>query len=100
MHGSARRLTLGIVVSAFATLSGARLVGSSTTWDLGDIFVAVGSGAYQIRDSTGALKDPSLTLVTNGGTSRGCALNSSLSLYTVNASNNAVTKYLVGTTQP
>ena len=99
MRSSSRRLVLGMTVSVLATLSGVRLVGSSTTWDLGDLFVAVGGGAYQIRDSTGALKDPSLTLVTAGGVSRGCALDSSLNLYTVNAANNAIAKYPFGTTQ-
>src|SRR5947209_13469628 len=91
MRPSSHKLILGIVVAAFAALSGVP-VGSTATWELGDLFVSVTNGGYQLRDKTGASKD-SLT-DPNGGVSRGCALNSSLSLYTVNASNNAVTKYL------
>jgi hypothetical protein len=56
----------------------------STTWQLGDIFVGVGNGQFQVRSNAGTLKES--IAAGNSGDTAGCALDASLNVFLVNTS--------------
>ncbi|NIP16724.1 MAG: hypothetical protein GWM87_00090 [Xanthomonadales bacterium] len=52
---------------------------ASTTWNVGDIFIAISNGSYEVRDQSGNLKE---TLSTGrGGFTTGCAFDGNDDLY-------------------
>jgi hypothetical protein len=61
---------------------------ASSTWNVGDIFLGVASGQYQVRDQSGVLKE---TLDTGrGGFTTGCAFSSNDNLYVTEFNANQV----------
>ncbi len=68
-------------------------------WNIGDVFVAVGSGSYQVYHNTGTAISPSYTLVeilsdgTGGLFTTGCGFDSSSNLFTTDFSNTKVFKF-------
>jgi hypothetical protein len=65
---------------------------ATTNWDIGDIFLGVASGTYQVRDQAGALKE---SLVTGrGGFTTGCSFDQSGNLYVTEFSANNVSSFL------
>lgn len=65
---------------------------ASTAWGVGDLFVGVSSGSYQVYTNAGVLKE----IISDGlgGFTTGCAFNPSLDkLYTTNFSNTKVVVY-------
>ncbi len=65
---------------------------SSIPWNIGDVFVGVSNGKYNVYDNTGALKDS--VNDGQGGFTTGCAFNGGLDkLYTTNFSNTKVEVY-------
>ena len=89
-----RRTAVGVCVPLFSFIAllliSARIQAAS--WNLGDVFVAAASGGYKLLDSGGTLKD-SLPAAAPGGIANGCALDSSLNLWTVNGGNNQILKF-------
>ncbi len=65
---------------------------AATTWVVGDIFAAIGNGAYSVYDNTGLFKETISDGL--GGFTTGCAFNPNLNkLYTTNFSNTKVIVY-------
>ena len=63
-----------------------------TTWQVGDVFVAVGNGSYQVYDNAGNFKETISDGL--GGTTSDCAFNPALNrLYTTNYSHTKVVVY-------
>ena len=60
-------------------------------WVLGDVFVGVASGSYNVYDNSGVFKETISDGL--GGITTGCAFDSNLDLYTTNFSNTKVIKY-------
>src|SRR5262249_37762428 len=65
---------------------------AQVTWNVGDVFVAVGGGQYQVHDNTGALKQTITDNFAKGATAA-CSFDSLFNLYTTNFDNTAVTKF-------
>jgi hypothetical protein len=69
------------------------------TWLPGDVFVAIGSGQYQVYRNTGTDTSPNYVLLetlTDGsgnGATTGCAFDSASNLFTTNFSNTKVFKF-------
>ena len=61
------------------------------TWDIGDVFLGVGGGSYQVRTPDGGLIDAVYDGL--GGLTTGCAFSSNGDLYTTDIDNNAVEVY-------
>ncbi|MGI8586145.1 MAG: S-layer homology domain-containing protein [Chloroflexia bacterium] len=62
-----------------------------STWNIGDVFLGVGNGMYQVRAPDGTLKE---TLDGGtGGYTTGCALDSAGNLFTTQIGANEVLKY-------
>ena len=93
-HGHA-----GICVSLAAVLALVALqlralppASAATPWNGGDVFVAVGNGAYKVYDSSGSFKQTSSSGLS--GVTTGCTFNpAGDKLYTTNWSNNKVVVY-------
>jgi hypothetical protein len=64
---------------------------ASTTWNIGDVFLGVANGTYQVRDQAGVLKE---TLVTGrGGFTTGCSFNATDDLFVTEFSANNVSVF-------
>lgn len=64
----------------------------AASWDVGDVFVGVSNGTYQVYDNNGVFKETISDGL--GGFTTGCAFNPDLSrLYTTNFSNTKVVVY-------
>jgi len=63
-----------------------------TTWQVGDVFLGVANGSYQVRAPNGTLKE-TLNAGASGYTT-GCALDTDGNFYGTEFSNNIVRKYL------
>ena len=80
---------LALVVLLFRTGAPAS---AATTWNTGDVFVAVGNGSYNVYDNAGAFKQTITSPL--GATTTGCSFNlGGDKLYTTNWSNNKVVVY-------
>ena len=67
-------------------------LGASTAWNVGDVFVGVGSGQYQVYDNNGVFKETISDGL--GGFTTGCSFNPPLTrLYTANFTNGKVVVY-------
>jgi hypothetical protein len=65
---------------------------AATTWNTGDVFVAVGNGSYNVYDNAGIFKQTITSPL--GATTTGCSFNlTGDKLYTTNWSNNKVVVY-------
>src|SRR3989442_3474094 len=65
---------------------------AATPWNAGDVFVAVGNGAYKVYDNSGNFKQTISSSL--GGVTTGCTFNpAGDKLYTTNWSNNKVVVY-------
>lgn len=65
---------------------------AATTWNTGDVFVAVGNGSYNVYDNAGVFKQTITSPL--GATTTGCSFNlTGDKLYTTNWSNNRVVVY-------
>jgi hypothetical protein len=65
---------------------------AATTWNTGDVFVAVANGSYNVYDNAGAFKQTITSPLS--GTTTGCSFNAAGDkLYTTNWSNNKVVVY-------
>lgn len=62
----------------------------AATWVVGDVFLGVAGGNYQVRSATGALKE---TVNGGSGFTTGCAFDKSGNLYGTFFSNNTVVKF-------
>lgn len=88
------------IVSTAALLAGSLVplirplpVAASTTWNVGDVFAAIGGGSYNVYDNAGAFKE-TINDGLGGTYTTGCAFNNSLDkLYTTNFSNTKVAIY-------
>ena len=92
-----RRGVVGILVGtmlAFVVLlfrTGAP-ASAATTWNTGDVFVAVGNGSYNVYNNAGVFKQTITSPL--GATTTGCSFNlAGDKLYTTNWSNNRVLVY-------
>src|SRR5713226_3253758 len=86
-------VTLVMLASAIAIPLSGRIVhshaASSIPWNIGDVFVGVSNGQYNVYDNTGVVKDS--VNDGQGGFTTGCAFNGGLDkLYTTNFSNTKV----------
>ena len=67
---------------------------TSTTWNTGDVFVAVSGGCYKVYDNTGVFKEQICDGLGGLGITTGCAFNPALTkLYTTNWLNAKVVVY-------
>src|SRR5438093_192685 len=65
---------------------------AATTWNTGDVFVAVANGSYNVYDNAGAFKQTITSPLS--GTTTGCSFNAAGDkLYTTNWSNNKAVVY-------
>jgi len=65
---------------------------AATTWNTGDVFVAVANGSYNVYDNAGVFKQTITSPLS--GTTTGCSFNAAGDkLYTTNWSNNKVVVY-------
>ena len=62
----------------------------SSTWELGDMFVGIGNGQFQVRSNAGTLKET--VTAGNSGDTAGCALDASLNVFLVNTTLNRIIK--------
>jgi len=62
-------------------------------WNVGDVFVAVGKGQYEVRDKTGSLKQTITSSVNPKKDVAGCWFDSQFNLYTADFYNTKVVKY-------
>jgi hypothetical protein len=77
-----------LVIGAIAFIVPTRAHASSVSWNIGDVFVAVGNGTYYVYDNNGVFKDSISDGL--GDYTTGCAFNGSLDkLYTTKWSSNA-----------
>jgi hypothetical protein len=67
--------------------------GNPPAWVVGDVFVAVGKGQYEVRDKTGSLKQTITSSVTPKKDVAGCWFDSQFNLYTADFYNTKVVKY-------
>jgi hypothetical protein len=65
---------------------------AQVTWNVGDVFVAVGGGQYEVYDNTGAFKQTITDSFAKGATA-GCGFDSLFNLYTTNFDSSAVTEF-------
>ncbi|MBI4136667.1 hypothetical protein HY469_01240 [Candidatus Roizmanbacteria bacterium] len=66
---------------------------AATTWNVGDVFVGISSGQYQVYDNAGVFKE-TVTDAQGNGFTTGCAFNNALDkLYTTNFSNAKVNTF-------
>jgi len=79
-------LVVTALVSAVAFMVRDTYAASSVPWNLGDVFVGVGNGQYNVYDNKGVLKDS--VNDGQGGFTTGCAFDGGLDkLYTTNYTN-------------
>src|SRR5260370_4580254 len=83
----------GAVLGLVMLLFGAGVpAAAATTWNTGDVFVAVGNGSYNVYDNAGVFKQTITSPLS--GTTTGCSFNAAGDkLYTTNWSNNKVVVY-------
>ena len=92
-----RRGVVGIWVGTMLALvvllfSAGAPASAATTWNTGDVFVAVANGSYNVYDNAGAFKQTITSPLS--GTTTGCSFNAAGDkLYTTNWSNNKVVVY-------
>ncbi len=67
--------------------------GNPPAWVVGDVFVAVGSGKYEVRSSAGTLKQTITSNVNPKKDVAGCWFDSQFNLYTADFNNTKVVKY-------
>ncbi len=82
-------MALTLIFVAGPTTSGPAQ--AATAWNVGDVFLGVSGGSYQVRDNAGALKETINDGL--GGFTTGCAFDAAGDLYTTNFSNTKVVKY-------
>jgi hypothetical protein len=86
-----RRGTLALLLAGVFGL-GVPLAANAATWNVGDVFAAVGNGSYNVYDNSGVFKET----INQGrtGFTTGCAFNNDLThLYTTNFSTNEVVRF-------
>lgn len=91
---SAMRITglLPMVIGLWILLSGMSVSVKAAAWQVGDVFVGVSSGSYQVYDNSGVYKETISDGL--GGYTTGCAFNNALDkFYTTNFTSNAVVVY-------
>lgn len=81
MQRSLVRIIIGTAVALGTTAICIPLHGSST-WELGDIFIGIGNGQFQVRSNAGTLEET--ITAGNSGDTAGCALDASLNVFQVN----------------
>ena len=89
MHRSLVRIITGTAVAVGIAAVCIPLYGSST-WELGDIFVGIGNGQFQVRSNAGTIKET--IAAGNSGNTAGCALDASLNVFLVNTTLNRIIK--------
>ncbi len=81
-----------LVTAIVATAATGALSAQTSTWDVGDVFLAVGDGTYHVYDRAGTFKEAIEDDL--GGYTSDCGFNPSLDrLYTVNYTNAKVVVY-------
>lgn len=81
-----------LLVGVLAPLARPASVNATTTWNVGDVFAAVGGGSYNVYDNAGVFKETISDGL--GGFTTGCAFNGALDkLYTTNFSSTKVVVY-------
>jgi hypothetical protein len=74
-----RKTALTVITGIATLLLAVPVAVATTTWDEGDLFLAIGDGSYEVRDQDGNLKE---TLSTGrGGFTTGCGFDSDDNLY-------------------
>jgi hypothetical protein len=89
MHRSLVHIITGTAVALSIAAVCIPLYGSST-WELGDIFVGIGNGQFQVRSNAGTLKET--IAAGNSGDTAGCALDASLNVFLVNTTLSRIIK--------
>lgn len=82
--------TIGAVVAVLIASLVFAAPARAATWVVGDVFLGVANGNYQVRSSTGALKE---TVNGGSGFTTGCAFDKLGNLYGTFFSSNAVVKF-------
>lgn len=83
---------LPMVIGLWILLSGMSASVKAAAWQVGDVFVGVSSGSYQVYDNGGVYKETVSDGL--GGYTTGCAFNNALDkFYTTNYYNSAVVVY-------
>ena len=89
MQRSLVRIITGTAVALGTTAICIPLFASST-WELGDIFIGIGNGQFQVRSNAGTLKET--IAAGNSGDTAGCALDASLNVFLVNTTLSRIIK--------
>ncbi|HEY2667882.1 MAG TPA: hypothetical protein VGK51_13690 [Actinomycetota bacterium] len=85
-------ISLGAVLVLMMLFGAGPPAAGATTWNNGDVFVAVGNGSYNVYDNAGVFKQTITSPL--GATTTGCSFNlAGDKLYTTNWSNNKVVVY-------
>lgn len=89
MYRALKRIVMGTTLALVGAALCVPLQGS-TTWELGDLFVGVGNGQFQLRSNSGGPKD----ILSAGapGDTAGCGLDASLNAYLVNTTQSVIVK--------
>ena len=83
---------ISLLVGTLGALATPAPAYASTAWNVGDLFVGVGGGAYHVYDNGGVFKEAISDGL--GGFTTGCAFNGALDkLYTTNFDNTKVVVY-------
>ncbi|MDX6668318.1 MAG: hypothetical protein QOK04_1698 [Solirubrobacteraceae bacterium] len=96
--GRRRRGLLGARVSAVAGAALVLLAGwcassaVASTWNIGDVFVGVNNGQYNVYDNSGTFKE-TIDQGNNARFTTGCAFDANSDLYTTNFSGGQVIKF-------
>ncbi len=90
---SSLALVLLAAVMAFSVLGRSTPAAqATTTWNVGDLFLGVSVGQYQVRAPDGTLRE-TLTTITGSGFTTGCAFDAADNLYGTEFGTNSVTKF-------
>jgi sugar lactone lactonase YvrE len=85
-------ISLGAVLVLMMLFGAGPPAAGATTWNNGDVFVAVGNGSYNVYDNAGVFKQTITSPL--GATTTGCSFNlAGDKLYTTNWSHNRVVVY-------
>src|SRR5262249_8420808 len=96
----AHLLRTALLASLITLVLGLSLAAWAGQLNVGDIFIAVGNGTYQVWRNIGTPSKPNYQLVDTvtdnlGGTTAGCAIDSTFRLYGTNLTNTKVERFAI-----
>ena len=91
-----RTMSRGMIAAALLLLAiGATPpLRAQVQWNVGDVFVAIGGGQYNVYSNTGALR-ATIADGTGSGATAGCAFDSAYRLYTTNFTNTDIVRFSI-----